>query len=72
MTKPLATTRWRFIPMIQSILNSFRTPTATDIAKKELAEYQRLLLKAQADASYHAKMVEFYSEGIGRLTKMAK
>jgi hypothetical protein len=58
--------------MILSIVRFFQKPTAAEIAKKELAEYQRQLLQAQANAAYQTKMVEFYSEGIGRLTKQAK
>lgn len=71
-TQTTTTRWWSFFSMIKMLTQLFRQPTAAELAKKELAEYQRLLLTAQANAAYQTKMVEFYTEGIGRLAKQAK
>ena len=42
------------------ILNIFKKPTALQIAKSDLEEGQRQLLKHQELADYHAQMVGFH------------
>lgn len=49
-------------------INKFAAPSAEVIAQREIEDYERELLAAQARASYEAKMVEYYSEGIKRLS----
>lgn len=43
-----------------NIFNLFRKPTALQIAKIDLEEGQRQLLKHQEAADYHAQMVAFH------------
>lgn len=43
------------------ILNFLCTPTAIQIAKRDLAEGQRKLLKYKEAADYHAQMVVFHT-----------
>ncbi len=45
----------------------FKKPQAQAIVKNSLADYERHLLEHEAAASYHAKMSEYYAEGIARL-----
>ena len=45
----------------------FTTPTATELAAKELAEAQRLLLSAQTAMEYARSQVTFNTERIERL-----
>ncbi len=47
----------------------FWKPEAQDIAHKTIADYQLQLLSHEANASYHAKMAEYYEEGIKRLAQ---
>lgn len=54
------------------ITKHFRQPTAIDLAKSSLAEYQRQLLVCQAAAAYNQKMSEYYQEGIARLSTYSK
>lgn len=42
-------------------------PQAEDIALRDLQEARRRLLVAQAQAEYHAKMVEYYEGIVDRL-----
>ena len=45
----------------------FTTPTATELAAKELAEAQRQLLSAQTAEEYARSMVAYNSQRIARL-----
>lgn len=47
----------------------FREPSADSIAVRELEEAKRHLLQQQAAAEYAAKMVEYYSGLVNRLTE---
>lgn len=44
-----------------------KLPAAT-IAEENIKEYERKLLDHEASASYHDKMVEYYKDGITRLS----
>ena len=51
-------------------MNIFRkAPSAEALAQQDLQEAKRLLLTEQAKAEYHAKMVEYYSDMVDRLTE---
>jgi hypothetical protein len=50
-------------------LNPFKKPSAAQLAQETLEDYERQLLIQEAAAAYHAKMAEFYREGINRLAK---
>lgn len=46
----------------------FRTPSAREIAQRDLEEAKRVLLNQQAAAEHAAKMVEYYQGVVQRLT----
>ena len=46
----------------------FRTPSATEIAQRDLEEAKRILLTQQAAAEHAAKMVEYYQGVVQRLS----
>ena len=46
----------------------FRTPSAAEIAQRDLEEAKRILLTQQAAAEHAAKMVEYYQGVVQRLT----
>lgn len=48
-------------------LNFFRKPLASELATKAQEDYARSLFLHEAEAAFHRKMVEYYSEGIKRL-----
>jgi hypothetical protein len=50
-------------------LNPFYTPRANELVTQSLVEYERKLVEQEAAAAYHAKMAEYYREGIDRLSK---
>lgn len=50
-----------------NVLNLFHTPTALELAQRDLEDAKRLLLEQQAVAEHAAKMVEFYEGMIARL-----
>ena len=52
-------------------INPFRKPTAAQVAKTTLEDFERHLIVAESDAAYHRKMSEFYKEGILRLRQQA-
>lgn len=54
-------------PMLAFFKNLFNAPLARDLAAKRVLEYQRRLLEAESASAYHAKMAEYYREGIVRL-----
>ena len=49
-------------------LNVFRTPSAMEIAQRDLEEAKRALLDQQATAEHAAKMVEYYQGVVTRLS----
>ena len=51
------------------LIQLFKTPSAHQIAVRELENAQRELLTAQATAEYAVKMVEYYSDMVNRLHK---
>jgi len=53
--------------MFNWIKSFYALPSAAEVAKADLETYERALLKAQADADYQARMVEYYKAGIKRL-----
>jgi hypothetical protein len=56
------------IAMIKDLIASiFRKPSAEQLVKEALEEYQRQLINAEATAAYQIKMVEYYRDGIKRL-----
>ena len=50
----------------------FKTPSALIIASRELEEAKRNLVATQATAEHAAKMVEFYSGVVNRLSNYIK
>ena len=46
----------------------FRTPSAAEIAQRDLEEAKRILLSQQAAAEHAAKMVEYYQGVVHRLS----
>ena len=50
------------------VVNIFKTPSAHQIAIRELENAQRELLVAHATAEHAAKMVEYYHSMVNRLT----
>jgi hypothetical protein len=57
------------ISMLELFKRYFNPPKAHVIAERDLEEYQRKLLQHQEATGFHGKMVEFYLEGIERLSK---
>lgn len=51
------------------VVSIFKTPSAHQIAIRELENAQRELLTAHATAEYAVKMVEYYSDMVKRLHK---
>ena len=49
------------------LLDMFRTPTAAELAKKELEETKRALLEAQSAFEYAGTMVDYHTKRIRRL-----
>lgn len=45
----------------------FRTPTAAELAKKELEETKRALLEAQSTFEYAGAMVDYHTKRLRRL-----
>lgn len=45
----------------------FRTPTAAELAKKELEETRRALLEAQSAFEYAGAMVDYHTKRLRRL-----
>lgn len=45
----------------------FRTPTAAELAKKELEETKRALLEAQSVFEYAGAMVDYHTKRLRRL-----
>jgi len=52
-------------------LNPFKKPQANSIATDKVHEYSLAAIQHQESAAYHAKMAEYYREGIERLTPFA-
>lgn len=59
--------------MLKNILNFsigyFQPPKAVDTIADQIADHERKLLEHQANSHYHAKLAEYYAEGITRLQK---
>ena len=49
------------------LFDMFRTPTAAELAKKELEETKRALLEAQSALEYAGAMVDYHSKRLRRL-----
>lgn len=52
---------------ILNYINPFHKPNAAQLRAELQEEYERLLIQSENTAAYHAKMAEFYREGIKRL-----
>ena len=50
-----------------NFFNPFHKPTAAQVAKTTLEDFERNLIVSESDAAYHRKMSEYYREGITRL-----
>lgn len=57
---------------LKDITNLFRTPTALEIAARELAQAERALLEAETAREYATAMVEYNKERIYRLRRYLK
>lgn len=61
--------------MLQSfkdIADLFRTPTTLELAARELAQAERVLLESETAREYATAMVEYNQERIHRLRKYLK
>jgi len=56
--------------MLRDIIETFRKPSATTLAYRELEEAQRNLLECQKQRDYYAKLSEFSEIRITRLKRM--
>lgn len=54
--------------MIDSLKNLFAKPSAAVVAQRDLEEAKRLLLRQQSSSEYHARMVQYYTDMVRRLT----
>lgn len=50
-----------------NFFNPFLKPTAAQVAKDMLEDYERQLIVTESAAAYQRKMSEYYREGITRL-----
>lgn len=57
---------------IKRTFDIFRTPSALEIAARELAQAERQLLEAESGREYATAMVEYNKERIYRLRKYIK
>ena len=57
--------------MIQFFTTMFSKPSAQVIIQRNLADYKRELITAEASAAYSTKLAEFYRQGITRLQLQA-
>lgn len=57
---------------IKRTFDIFRTPSALEIAARELAQAERHLLEAESGREYATAMVEYNKERIYRLRKYIK
>ncbi|NBS70001.1 hypothetical protein EBT31_13965 [bacterium] len=57
---------------IKRTFNVFRTPSALELAARELAQAERALLEAETGREYATAMVEYNQERIHRLRKYLK
>lgn len=57
---------------MQKLLNTFRKPTAKEIAARDLEDARRALLREQAAAEHHTKMAEYYRNVEVRLSRFLK
>ena len=58
--------------MLTKLIDSFRKPSASVIAERDLEEAKRLLLKEQSATEYHQQMAAYYKAVIARLTTYTK
>lgn len=58
--------------MITTLKKLFCTPSAQEIARRELEVARRELLEAQRGVEYHASMVDFNAKRIARLEAFSK
>lgn len=54
--------------LIQEFIQTFRTPSADELAVRELQEAQRELLKAESGREYADSLVTYHKARITRLT----
>jgi len=57
---------------IKRTFNVFRTPSALELAARELAQAERALLEAESGREYATAMVEYNDERIQRLRRYLK
>lgn len=57
---------------IKETFNIFRTPSALELAAKELAQAERALLEAETAREYATAMVDYNNERIHRLRRFMK
>ena len=58
--------------MIKDLLETFRKPSAKELAQRELEDAQRALLLAHSAAEYAASMAKYHTERIQRLSAYVK
>lgn len=54
---------------VKRTFNIFRTPSATELAARELDQAERALLEAQSGREYADAMVTYHSDRIDRLRR---
>lgn len=57
---------------LKRTFNIFRTPSALEIAARELAQAERALLEAETAREYATAMVDYNNERIHRLRRFIK
>ena len=55
-------------PIYSSLLKALKTPTAVEIAVRELEEARRQLLRAQSSAEYATRISAYHQDRIKRLS----
>ena len=56
----------KFLQIFNS-MNPFHKPSAEAVARQHLEDSERELLVHAAEASYHARMVDYYTDNVARL-----
>ena len=56
-----------FTAIKNSISSHFKKPTALEVAKSSIEEYQLKFLEHEGASAYHAKQAEYFRESITRM-----
>ena len=56
--------------MFKDFIETFRKPSAIQLAQRELEDAQRQLLQAQSGAEYATRMVQYHQDRVARLKRL--